>query len=208
VVDEAVVQQTGTRRAYMEALLWFADAAPPRVPAPAFIGRRHLHARLVHLAQESTMTRSRLLWTVAATLVFVGSLTSGAVMALPLDLSPFGVPRRVVFVPTEGQSNRPQGRIYSSKEKGIALPSVVSETKPTYTPAALQAKIAGDVLLAVVVKADGTVGDVTVSRSLDRKYGLDQAAVNAVEKWKFRPGTLNGQPVDVIFNLTVNFKLN
>ena len=39
-------------------------------------------------------------------------------------------------------------------------------------------------------------------------FGLDQAAVEAVKKWKFKPGTLNGQPVDVIFNLTVNFKLN
>ena len=39
-------------------------------------------------------------------------------------------------------------------------------------------------------------------------FGLDQAAVEAVKKWKFKPGTLNGQPFDVIFNLTVNFKLN
>jgi TonB family protein len=39
-------------------------------------------------------------------------------------------------------------------------------------------------------------------------FGLDQAAADAVQRWKFRPGTLNGQPVDVIFNLTVNFKLN
>ncbi len=39
-------------------------------------------------------------------------------------------------------------------------------------------------------------------------FGLDQAAVDAVRRWKFKPGTLNGQPVDVIFNLTVNFKLN
>jgi periplasmic protein TonB len=39
-------------------------------------------------------------------------------------------------------------------------------------------------------------------------FGLDQAAVEAVKRWKFKPGTLNGQPVDVIFNLTVNFKLN
>jgi len=29
-----------------------------------------------------------------------------------------------------------------------------------------------------------------------------------VRRWKFKPGTLNGQPVDVLFNLTVNFKLN
>jgi TonB family protein len=36
--------------------------------------------------------------------------------------------------------------------------------------------------------------------------GLDQAAVDAVKRWKFKPGTLNGQPVPVIFTLTVNFR--
>jgi TonB family protein len=37
--------------------------------------------------------------------------------------------------------------------------------------------------------------------------GLDQQALDAVKRWKFRPGTLNGQPVPVIYNLTVNFRL-
>jgi len=37
--------------------------------------------------------------------------------------------------------------------------------------------------------------------------GLDQSALDAVRKWKFRPGTLNGQPVPVIYNLTVIFRL-
>jgi protein TonB len=38
-------------------------------------------------------------------------------------------------------------------------------------------------------------------------FGLDQAAVEAVKQWTFKPATLNGQPVEVIFNLTVNFML-
>jgi protein TonB len=37
--------------------------------------------------------------------------------------------------------------------------------------------------------------------------GLDQAAVEAVRTWRFRPATLNGRPVDVYYNLTVNFRL-
>jgi periplasmic protein TonB len=37
--------------------------------------------------------------------------------------------------------------------------------------------------------------------------GLDLQALEAVRKWKFKPGTLNGQPVPVIYNLTVNFRL-
>ena len=219
-VDDAVVQRTGARRAYMEALMWFAGAPMPRVPAPAFIGRRHLHARLSHLAQERTMTRSRLVWTVAATLLLVGGLTTTIVMAVPLDLSKFSKPRRVVgpqlrrapWAPLVewalgSQSNQRHGRVYSSKEKGITLPSVVSEVKPSYTPAALEAKIAGDVLLAVVVKADGTVGDVAVAQSLDKTYGLDQAAFNAARLWKFKPGTREGTPVDVQVDLQMRFTL-
>jgi TonB family protein len=37
--------------------------------------------------------------------------------------------------------------------------------------------------------------------------GLDSAAADAVKKWKFKPATLNGKPVAVIYNLTVNFRL-
>jgi len=36
-------------------------------------------------------------------------------------------------------------------------------------------------------------------------FGLDDAAVEAVRQWQWKPGTLAGEPVDVIFNVTVNF---
>jgi TonB family protein len=57
-----------------------------------------------------------------------------------------------------------------------------------------------------VIDKSGAVRDVKVLKGLP--FGLDQAAADAVRRWRFRPGTLNGQPVDVLFNLTVNFKLN
>ena len=174
------------------------------------------------------MSRSRLVWAVAATCVLVGSFTTGIVMALPLDLSPFGAPRLGVFVQERpshvvgpqlrrapwafvfewaqgGQTNQRQGRVYSSKEKGITLPTVVSESKPTYTRAALDAKIAGDVTMTVVVKADGKVGAVKVVKSLDTTYGLDQAAVDSARLWTFKPGTLNGRAVDVEVALQMRF---
>jgi len=37
--------------------------------------------------------------------------------------------------------------------------------------------------------------------------GLSEEAVKAIKKWKFKPATLNGKPVDVYYNLTVNFRL-
>ena len=56
------------------------------------------------------------------------------------------------------------------------------------------------------IDRNGNVRDVKVLKPLP--FGLDQAAVDAVRRWKFKPGTLNGTPVDVIFNLTVNFKIS
>jgi protein TonB len=90
-----------------------------------------------------------------------------------------------------------QDRPFTSKDEGVTLPSVVSETKPVYTQAAKDAKIQGDMEMSVVVKTDGTVGDVTVTKSLDAEYGLDQAAVDAARLWKFTPGTKGGKAVPV-----------
>jgi len=52
---------------------------------------------------------------------------------------------------------------------------------------------------------NGNVTDARVLKPLP--MGLDNAALEAVKRWKFTPGTLNGQPVPVIYNLTVNFRL-
>ena len=41
----------------------------------------------------------------------------------------------------------------------------------------------------------------------DQVKRLGQAAIDAVKQWKFKPATMNGEPVDVIFNLTTNFEL-
>jgi TonB family protein len=57
------------------------------------------------------------------------------------------------------------------------------EVKPEYTPQAREARIEGPVLLGAVVLADGSVDAVTVERSLDAKYGLDQQAVKAMKEW-------------------------
>jgi outer membrane biosynthesis protein TonB len=38
--------------------------------------------------------------------------------------------------------------------------------------------------------------------------GLGEKAAEAVKEWKFKPGTMEGQPVEVIFDLTVNFKMD
>ena len=61
--------------------------------------------------------------------------------------------------------------------------------------------------MAVVVLSDGTVGDVTVLRSLDTVYGLDAQAVSAAKQWVFMPGMKDGQAVAVRVTIEMTFTL-
>jgi TonB family protein len=87
----------------------------------------------------------------------------------------------------------------------VRAPIVTERVEPSYTEEARKARINGIVILEVVIGRDGLVKEVSVLKPLP--FGLDQAAVDAVKQWRFKPGTLDGKPVDVIFNLTVNFRL-
>jgi len=62
-----------------------------------------------------------------------------------------------------------------------------------------------DVIIEAIIDRNGNVTDARVLKPLP--LGLDASALEAVKRWKFKPGTLNGQPVPVIYNLTVNFRL-
>lgn len=88
---------------------------------------------------------------------------------------------------------------------GVTPPKLLQKSDPAYTKEASNAKIEGTVLLSVVVGTDGVARDVTVKRSLDP--GLDDKAVAAVQNWKFQPGTKNGEAVDVMATIEVNFHL-
>ena len=80
-----------------------------------------------------------------------------------------------------------------------------SEVKPKYTDDAKARRVQGNVELDVVVKSDGTVGDVTVTKSLDPE--LDEQAVKATKQWRFRPGTKDSKPVDVMVQIELTFTL-
>lgn len=53
----------------------------------------------------------------------------------------------------------------------------------------------------------GDVGDVEVTRSLDKEYGLDEEAVKAARQWKFEPGTKDGRAVPVQVTVEMTFAL-
>ena len=109
--------------------------------------------------------------------------------ALGLAVSTFGAPQ--VYKPGNG----------------VTLPTVVKQVRPVYTQEAKDARIVGTVMLDAVVLADGMVGDVQVSRSLDQQYGLDEQAVKAMKQWQFKPGTKDGKPVAVRIDVEITFTL-
>jgi protein TonB len=84
-------------------------------------------------------------------------------------------------------------------------PRLLREVRADYTDQARRAGITGEVLLEIVVRRDGTVGDVRVVRGLDA--GLDQRALLAVRQWRFSPARLKGAPVDVLVEVAVEFRL-
>jgi TonB family protein len=88
----------------------------------------------------------------------------------------------------------------------VRAPVVVEKVEPSYTEEARKARISGIVIIEAIIGRDGVVKNASVLKPLP--FGLDQAAVDAVKHWTFKPGTLDGKPVDVIFNLIVQFKLS
>jgi len=89
--------------------------------------------------------------------------------------------------------------------KDIRDPVLIREVKPIYTEDAKNRKVQGSVELSVVVRADGSVGDTQVTRSLDPD--LDQEAIKAARQWRFRPGTKDGDPVNVQVAIEMSFTL-
>jgi TonB family protein len=88
---------------------------------------------------------------------------------------------------------------------GVSKPIVVFQVDPEYSEEARKAKWSGEVLLSVVVDTEGRARDVHVVKSLG--MGLDEKAMEAVAKWKFKPGMKGGQAVNVRAQISVNFRL-
>jgi TonB family protein len=103
-----------------------------------------------------------------------------------------------------GFGNGSGGGAYSVGN-GVTAPSVLSKVDPEYSEEARKAKYSGEVLLSIVVNTDGKAENITLVRSLG--MGLDEKAIEAVQKWRFIPGKKAGVPVRVKAQIAVNFRL-
>jgi TonB family protein len=88
---------------------------------------------------------------------------------------------------------------------GVSAPMVLSKTEPEYSEEARKAKYQGTVVLMIIVDEHGMPQGIRVVRPLG--LGLDEKAIEAVEKWRFRPAMKDGRPVKVEATVEVNFRL-
>jgi TonB family protein len=107
-------------------------------------------------------------------------------------------------------ASRPSVAKVTVAEKPVQLgsetlepPRVVKENPPLYTEGAFRRGVEGRVVLKAIVRKDGTVGPVRVHESLSPE--LDEAAVDAIRTWEFEPARVDGEAINVLTHIEVDF---
>jgi protein TonB len=90
---------------------------------------------------------------------------------------------------------------------GVTSPVPVRRASPLYTPEAMRARAQGVITVECVVEPNGECGEVRIVRSFTPPYGLDRQALDAARRWRFRPGTRDGEAVPVLVSLEIEFNV-
>ncbi|HVG85738.1 MAG TPA: TonB family protein [Vicinamibacterales bacterium] len=86
--------------------------------------------------------------------------------------------------------------------KDVRQPVKIKDVAPVYPATAKSARVGGTVVIEATIDTDGKVTDAHVVKSVPL---LDQAALDAVRQWEYRPSTVGGKPVPVLVTVNVNF---
>lgn len=90
---------------------------------------------------------------------------------------------------------------------GVSDPRLLTQVRPSYTSEAMRARVQGVAMVQCIVRTSGVPTDCQIYKSLDNTFGLDQEALKAVRQWRFSPGTLRGEPVNVQVLIEMSFTL-
>ncbi len=116
----------------------------------------------------------------------MGGVIGGIISSTPVAVPKVATPQRV--------------RVSQGVSQGL----LVHQVKPNYPPLARQARIQGQVVLQALIAKDGTIQNLHL---VSGHPMLAPAAIEAVKQWKYKPYFLNGEPVEVETQITVNFTL-
>jgi TonB family protein len=138
---------------------------------------------------------------------------------LLISAPPHGLPRFVAasaisqqagkFVPFDDDSGVPDRGAHSCTdrpESNVTPPRVIFMPDPEYSEQARRKKIQGVVVLSVTVATDGSTHDIKIVKGLG--YGLDEKAVEAARRWKFKPALKDGEPIEKEIAAEVSFRLH
>lgn len=116
----------------------------------------------------------------------MGGVIGGIIAATPVAVPKVATPQRV--------------RVSQGVSEGL----LVHKVTPSYPPLARSARIQGSVVLQAVISKDGSIQNL---RAVSGHPMLTPAAIDAVKQWRYKPYYLNGEPVEVETQITVNFTL-
>ena len=142
------------------------------------------------MLKEVSMSKTRITLSVILSGLAIGLTVAVAASTFPLSHTPQEQEADPAPIFVEGDVQKPV-KTYAPA--------------PHYTQEAKEAGIQGAVLLQAVIGKQGGVEQVEVLQELS--HGLTEAAADTIRTWKFEPATLDGEPVSVYFNLTINFRL-
>ncbi len=116
----------------------------------------------------------------------MGGVIGGIISSTPVAVPKAATPTRV--------------RVSAGVTEGL----LIHKVQPTYPPLARSARIQGQVVLQAVIGKDGTIQNL---RAVSGHPMLTPSAIDAVKQWRYKPYFLNGEPVEVDTQITVNFTL-
>lgn len=109
-------------------------------------------------------------------------------------------------VPLEGPAVEPFAGAPLPVGGEVLPPTIIYKVSPAYPGAAHKIRLQGSVMIQAIIDRNGQLRNVAVLRSSSPLF--NDAAMTAVQQWKFTAGSMRGRPVDTIFELKIVFKLN
>ena len=181
-VDRAAIDHLGDRDRYIDALLAVAlsQVRADLAPAPLFLRKRQLARRVALLVEGTKMSKQRFITSLAAMTAVLTAIAAIAIWQLPLVAA-------------------------TQKDAGGPPLHIVKQIAPKYPPDAKAAHLEGSVVLSLQIDEQGKVEKAEV---LSGPEQLRQASLDAVRQWEFQPKMLDGKPVAVTSDVTINFKLD
>jgi TonB family protein len=107
------------------------------------------------------------------------------------------------FLPAASNGFKPTLQTINISQ-GVSQGLLIKKVSPNYPSNALRMRIEGAVQLLATVSKDGNISQVKI---LSGDAQLTRAAADAVKLWKYKPYLLNGEPVDIQTQVTINFRL-